>query len=264
MRITFLGSGGAFTDHRVNYQNNAVVDTAEGLVLIDCGTTAVQSLKELGVTAGDVRAVLFTHLHGDHASPEQLIWERYYGGADGPRFLGTEMFAPADLLDPLTQSLEPFIGLYNDPDGVVRSTGVADLLQLRRGHRATIGGLSVEWFRVPHVEGEGLSKPAYGLALDDGQTRVLWSGDTTFSPRWLHEAAEDDRVAHIFHECMFAQRFDGTVHTHFEELRTLPEDLQQRITLMHHTEVPDGVSLGALAGAADRHQVFDLSGDPAG
>jgi ribonuclease BN (tRNA processing enzyme) len=264
MRITFLGSGGAFTDHRVNYQNNAVVETDEGLVLIDCGHTAVQSLKELGVAAGDVRAVLFTHLHGDHASPEQLIWERFYGGAAGPRFLQTEMFAPADLLDPLARSLEPFVGMYSDRDGVVRDTGVADLLQLRRGARATIGGLSVEWFRVPHVEGAGLSKPAYGLALDDGHTRVLWSGDTTFSPRWLHEAAEDERVAKIFHECMFARPFHGTVHTHFDELRTLPEALQQRVTLMHHTAVPDGVSLGAIAGAADRHEVFELSSGAAG
>ena len=35
MRITFLGTGGAFCDYRVNYQNNAMVETSQGQVLID-------------------------------------------------------------------------------------------------------------------------------------------------------------------------------------------------------------------------------------
>lgn len=261
MRITFLGSGGAFTDHRVNYQNNAVLETAEGPVLLDCGHTAVQSLKELGYQPQDVRAVALTHLHGDHASPEQLVWERFYGGRAGPAFRTTELLAPADLLDPLARSLEPFIGLYNDREGALRDTGVDDLLELRRVRSVEIGGVRITWFSVPHLESGRFSKPAYGLALDDGQSRVLWSGDTTFSPKWVREAAEDDRVARIFHECMFAPRFEGTVHTHFEELRTLPEAVQRKVTLMHHTEVPEGVSLGALNGAAERHQTFDLRPD---
>ena len=72
MRITFLGSGGAFTDFRVNYHNNALVYTDEGPVLLDCGLTAVQSMREIGVDRTSLRAVLFTHLPSDHASPESL------------------------------------------------------------------------------------------------------------------------------------------------------------------------------------------------
>ena len=73
MQVTFLGSGGALCDHRVNYQNNALIEGPGGLLLLDCGTTAAQSLRELGVHACAVDAVALTHLHGDHASPEQLI-----------------------------------------------------------------------------------------------------------------------------------------------------------------------------------------------
>ncbi len=259
MRITFLGSGGAFTDHRINYQNNAVVETSEGLVLVDCGTTAVQSLKELGLHPGDVAAVVFTHLHGDHASPEQLIWERYYTGRAGPpAFARTPLCGPADLLDPLVQALDPFIGLYSDREGDVRTDGTAALLDLRRGSTLQIGGLRIRWFQVPHVEGVGVRKAAYGLDLDDGDSRVLWSGDTTFSPQWIRDAVEDPRVKRVFHECTFSAPFRGTVHSHFDELRTLPETVQQRLTLMHHTAVPDGTDLGALHGAALRHEVFDL------
>lgn len=258
MRITFLGSGGAFTDYRVNYQNNALVETAVGPVLLDCGTTAVQSLKELGVAPASLQGVVFTHLHGDHASPEQLVWERFYGGDAGPGFLTTPLLAPADLLDPLSQSLRPFMSLYTDREGSARNTGVEDLLELRRVSSVEIGGVRFTWFRVPHVEGPGVSKPAYGLAIDDGHKRVLWSGDTTFSPGWIRDAVEDPRVSRVFHECLFAAPFRGTVHTHFEELVSLPEDVQQRITLMHHTAVPAGQDLHALRGAAARHEVFDL------
>src|SRR5687768_15770661 len=99
MRITFLGSGGAFTDYRVNYHNNAVVETDAGPVLLDCGTTAVQSLRELGIDRARIAAVLLTHLHADHASPEQLLWERYYGSGGGPPpYLSTPIVAPPDVL----------------------------------------------------------------------------------------------------------------------------------------------------------------------
>lgn len=258
MRITFLGSGGAFSDYRVNYQNNAVLETKDGLVLLDCGHTAVQSLKELGVDLRDVRAVALTHLHADHASPEQLAWERFYGGPDGPGFLRTTLCAPGDLLRPLGRSLESFMDLYSDPDGVVRTGGVDAVLDLQPVREVELGGVRIRWFAVPHVEGAGLSKPAYGLELDDGERRVLWSGDTTFSPRWVQEAAEDDRVSRIFHECTFSAPFRGTVHTHFSELQTLPEAVQRKVTLMHHTAVPEGTDLGALRGAALRHETFEL------
>jgi hypothetical protein len=93
MRITFLGSGGAFCDFRVNYQNNAVVHTEEGPVLLDCGITALQSLKELGIGAHDIRGVLITHLHADHASPAVLVGERFYKSPGGPE---RELSADAD------------------------------------------------------------------------------------------------------------------------------------------------------------------------
>lgn len=256
MHITFLGSGGAFTDYRVNYHNNALVWTSEGPVMLDCGTTACQSLRELGITPHAIRAVLFTHLHADHASPEQLAWERYYGGETGPGFLRTQAHAPADLLDPLRVALHPFMDAFADDTGALRHGGVDHVLDFRRGHVHTIGGVQFRWFRVPHVTGGPVDKAAYGIEIDDGQTKVIWSGDTRFSPGWVRAAAEDPRVARIFHECLFHPPFRGTVHTHFDELMGLPADMRSRITLMHHTAVPDDADIGSFAGAAARHEDF--------
>ncbi len=260
MRITFLGSGGAFTDYRVNYHNNALVWTDEGPVLLDCGTTATQSLRELGVHPAALRAVIFTHLHADHASPEQLAWQRFYDGPGGrPGFLRTALHAPASLLDPLRASLLPFMDAYTDADGQLRHGGVDRVLDFHRGDEVVIGGVRFRWFRVPHVTGGPVDKAAYGIDIDDGQTRVVWSGDTTFSPDWVCQAADDPRVARIFHECLFQAPFRGTVHTHHAELAGLPAAVRSRITLMHHTAVPEGLSLDGFAGAARRHQTFVLA-----
>lgn len=260
MRLTFLGTGGAFTDYRVNYHNNAIIETPEGLVLVDCGTTAVQSLKELGYTALDVHAVLFTHLHGDHASPEQLLWERYYGpGRRGlPEFIRTPLCAPADVIAPLKESLAPYLDVFTDPEGEVRTGGVDALVDARTGPVQHIADLEVRWFRVPHVSGSVADKPAYGIDIRQGKSRILWSGDTTLSPHWIRQAAEDPEVDRIFHECVFSPAFRGTVHTHWPELAQLSPALLSRITLMHHTQVPEGTDISAVAGAADRHETFEL------
>ena len=257
MRITFLGSGGALCDHRVNYQNNALIEGPDGLLLVDCGTTAAQSLRELGVHACAVGAVALTHLHGDHASPEQLIWERTYTSPAGPPgFVRTPLLGPADLIHPLRSSLMPFIDIYSDDTGAVREGGVDALTTAVVGDELQACGLRLRWFRVPHVRGGPYDKAAYGIEISDGKTTIIWSGDTTFSPGWVCAQAARPDVSRIFHECMFARRFAGSVHTHFSELQTLPADVRSKVTLMHHTAVPEGERLDGFAGAAARHQVF--------
>lgn len=265
MRVTFLGTGGAFTDYRVNYQNNALIEVGGTRILVDCGVTACQSLRELEVHPTDIDAVAFTHLHADHASPEQLCWERMYTGKDGrPAGLPTTLLGPQALIDPLLTALEPYMGVWRDFDGVTRSDGVEALVRTRKAERLTVGDLSLRWFRVPHVDGDKVSKDAFGIELIGGGRRVMWSGDTTFSPEWVIKAAEDPDVHTIFHECTFSDPFHGTVHTHYEELLSLPRSLRHKLVLMHHTQVPGGRDPRAdgFRAAADRHQVFDLGGNP--
>ena len=261
MKITFLGSGGAFADYRVNYQNNALVEVDGTRVLIDCGVTACQSLRELGMHPVDIDAVAFTHLHADHASPEQLCWERMFSGRDGtPAGLRTTILGPEALIHPLRQSLKPFMGIWRDLSGTTREDGVEALLRARVGSQLEVGPLSLRWFRVSHVDGGTVSKAAFGIDLQTADRRILWSGDTTFSKSWVIDAAENPGVDTIFHECTFSPVFNGTVHTHYEQLLQIPRELRHKIVLMHHTMVPDGRDPRAdgFRGAAARHEVFDL------
>jgi ribonuclease BN (tRNA processing enzyme) len=260
MRITFLGTGGAFCDYRVNYQNNAIVEAGGVRVLLDCGTTACQSLKELDIHPDELDAVVLTHLHGDHASPEQLIWERYYSSRAGPpSWTRTPIYAPPDVLGPLRSSLAPYLTPFIDAHGRMRADAVDALVQSHETTDARFGPLRVRWFRVNHVTGEGLDKPAYGLWLEAAGARAWWSGDTAFDAQQVVDAATAG--AHvIFHECTFMPPYEGSVHTHYADLCTLPASVRGRVVLMHHTVVPAGVDpvSDGFRAAANRHQSFDL------
>ena len=264
VRLTFLGSGDAFCDWRVNYQNNALVETDQGLVLIDCGMTAVQSMRELGLSVHDVHTVLITHVHADHACPSNLLLERFYGGPVGPRWASTRLLAPPDVLDPLRRSLRPFFDEVIGPEGGRVPAGLDGLLIAVPGHELRVGGVIFRFFPVPHVTGidpvggRWVDKPAYGLEMLHGGRRTVWSSDTTFQRDWIVQTARDPDLNLLFHDCTFQPAFPGTVHTHFAQLSTLPADVQARIVLMHHVQVPDDVDVSAFAGAAARHQVFDL------
>ena len=77
-----------------------------------------------------------------------------------------------------------------------------------------------------------------------------------FRQDWVEDMMGDSSVDHLFHECSFSPPFLGTVHTHYEELKDLSDDIAKRTTFMHYAHIPDDLDLSRWAGAAKRHQVF--------
>lgn len=261
LEIQFLGTGGAFTDFRENYHNNAIVRTADGPVLIDCGGTAVQSLRELGVHAGDIAGVVVTHMHGDHIGGiEQLAWERYYTSrAGGPGWKRTPILTTSPLHAMLRRSLLDCLDDFTASDGHTRSGGYDELVVPRLLEGPTeIGGVGFELVRTPHVVGPGVDKPAFGVRVRaPGSGGLYFTSDTTFRAD-IGDRFPDAEI--IFHDCTFHGHYPQTVHTHYSELLTLPADVRARIVLMHHTRVPAGVDVvrDGFRGAARRHEMFAL------
>jgi glyoxylase-like metal-dependent hydrolase (beta-lactamase superfamily II) len=264
MKLTFLGTGGAFTDFRVNYHNNALVHTAAGAVLIDCGATGVQSLKELGIAPWDLAGVLVTHCHGDHINGiEQLIWERFYTGPTGaPGWLPTPIWSTPEIMEGVRQALLPCIGQYTDLQGT-RSDGWTRLVDaIEDRHGVTVGGVRFDYLTSRHVPG----KPSFGVRSyrEDADRNAphgfFFSSDSIFEEAVFrtHPLAKL-----IFHDCTFSQPYPGTVHTHYAQLKgcvTWSEQDRARMVLMHHTVVPDHEDpVGdGFAGAASKHQTFVL------
>lgn len=266
--ITFLGTGGAFTDHRDNYHNNAIIHTKGGLVLIDCGGTAPQALRELGIAPSEISVVILTHLHGDHVGGlEQLIWERFYGdGLGTPGFLPTPVRCDASVLPGARRVLEPLIGRYTRQDRSPGHDGWARLAQASvwrggegyagdRAEEVELGGLTFSLHRTPHVSDSG--KPCFGVRVcaPDG-AEIYFTSDTEFRA----DIGERFPRATIFHDTTFMPPYEGTVHTHYASLLTLEGHVRARTALMHYTRVPEGIDpiTDGFAAAARRFERFDV------
>lgn len=65
MRLTIAGSGDAFgSGGRLN--TCFWLETAKSTLLVDCGASALPSLKAQALDPSRVEAIVLSHLHGDH------------------------------------------------------------------------------------------------------------------------------------------------------------------------------------------------------
>lgn len=256
LHLKMLGTGGAFVDFRENYHNNAIVETSRGWVMIDCGGTGPQSLKELGIKPWEIVAVLVTHIHGDHVNGlEQLTYERFYTGPKGPGWLKTTVVAPDDVLHGLEMSLwAGFEGLTMQSGEIVQD-GLSECFDMVSSEdmEIFIGDVVFKFHRTPHVEGSGGSKPSYGVSIRRESASLYFSSDTTFRTT-VGEMPEGKHV--ILHDCTFSPWYKGTVHTHYSDLLTLPSDVRSRMVLMHHNKVPRHIDVrqDGFLGALSRHE----------
>ncbi len=84
MRVVFLGTGEAFGSRA----NTCLL--VNGELLLDCGPHALLQLRRLGAKLAEIRAVLISHLHGDHflGIPALLLACREDGRRDRLSILG--------------------------------------------------------------------------------------------------------------------------------------------------------------------------------
>ena len=69
MRITFLGTGDAFSNEGRN--NVSILIESHDLdlrILLDCSPQCIPSLRKLGLKISDLDYLFITHLHGDHVA----------------------------------------------------------------------------------------------------------------------------------------------------------------------------------------------------
>lgn len=65
VQVRFLGSGEAFGSGG-RLQSCILVSHPGGRFLVDCGATAMVSLRRFDVDPNTIDSIFLTHLHGDH------------------------------------------------------------------------------------------------------------------------------------------------------------------------------------------------------
>jgi ribonuclease BN (tRNA processing enzyme) len=229
MQVLVTGIGDAFSARW--YGSSALIRSSEGLVAIDCPGGVMSMYRQAAevapwpVHATEVSDILLTHLHGDHSDGlETMGFTNRYLRTPARR---PRLHALPEVLERVWEKLAPAM------DGRTRAGGEESTLHdyfepcpISPGEVHTIGDLSVECRRTVH------SVPCMALRIADGHHTLGWSGDTEFVPELVDWLAQADVVVH---EC--GEQFK---HTSWEDLTSLPAELQSRILLIH---LPDSAQV---------------------
>jgi ribonuclease BN (tRNA processing enzyme) len=174
MKVTIVGSGDAFGSGG-RAHSCIRIDGHGGSLAVDFGAGSITAWKKLGLSLGDIDAVVISHLHGDHFGglPFLLLDCQYVSDRKRPlRLLGPPGFEVR-----LGQALEAFFpGAGKTPWSF--SWRVEEILARRH---IEVAGLTLETFEVSHPSG-GL---ATGIRIDDGARVFAFSGDTSWTDTLL-------------------------------------------------------------------------------
>jgi ribonuclease BN (tRNA processing enzyme) len=252
MRLTFIGTGSAFTVGGGNYQSNMILEGKDlsQKFLIDCGTDARLALYDQGFSYKDIYAVYVSHLHADHIGG--LEWLAFTTKFDSTCSKPILYIAP-DLIHDLWKSLS--IGLNSLRESTVELSSYFNV-RLIENHSFTLNGICFHLFPTLHVVLKNGKMPSYGLYFKADQKQVLITTDMQFALSQMENLYQQSDI--IFHDCETASIKSG-VHAHYTELKTLSPAIKNKMWLYHYQpgELPNAKADG-FRGFARKGQCFDF------
>ncbi len=167
IRLTFLGTGNAFSDGGRSHAC-ILVRATEGTILLDCGGTAFSPLRA-ACDPSEIDAVAITHLHGDHfGGLPYLAMQQKYAPRTRPLPVGGPPSLERRTMD-ATRAL--YADFFATPLPYELRFLVLDATSTR------LGPAEVSAHRVDHVPD---SEP-HGLRVRIGGKLIAYSGDARWS-----------------------------------------------------------------------------------
>ena len=246
MKIQFVGAGSAF--NKEDGQTNILIQAASGKhLLIDCGTYCWHSMKELGLGVCDVAAAYVSHLHADHTGGfEELAFCTFFNPAAKKPTLYGNFHVIHDLWE---QTLRG--GLESIQAQQMTLDSYFDVQRIQDNGQFIWEGIAFKPVQTVHVVNDCTIKFSYGLLVQEGMTFsdngkdtvclgkpkpvVFFTTDTQFCPQSINDFYK--RADVIFHDCETTPYQSG-VHAHYENLKTLPDDIREKMYLCHYQQNP--------------------------
>ncbi|MFB5266286.1 MBL fold metallo-hydrolase [Paenibacillus enshidis] len=243
LKLQMLGTGSAFA--KKYYNNNALLDSGEAKLLIDCGITAPLALHQMGLPITELDAILITHIHADHV-----------GGLEEMGFRMNLIHGRKPVLYLAEALVEPL--WENTLKGGMLQKGMFERMEDIFEIRPLVPGQAIDL--VPGIQAELIStkhipgKDSYSLYINE---RLFYSADMTFDPGMLTKLVQERGCRAILHEVQLLG--EGVVHTTLDELLSLPPELQRMIHLMHYSdEIETFQGRTGEMGILEQQRVYDV------
>ncbi|MDX2249031.1 MAG: MBL fold metallo-hydrolase [Bacteroidia bacterium] len=180
-KLTFLGCGDAFGSGGRLY-TCFLLETAGKKILIDCGVSALISMKKQGVTPSEIDAIVISHLHGDHFGgiPFFLLDARYISRRTKNLIIaGPQNIASRSAI--LSEALYPNSWLADRGFDL-------EFEEMYAGQTTSLSGVKVIPFPVVHPSGSS----SFGLRIECEGKVLAYSGDTEWTDTLIPLSAQAD------------------------------------------------------------------------
>ncbi len=189
-------------------------------MLLDCGATALASLKREGIRCARIGTILISHFHGDHFSgvPFLLLDGVHVEARTSPLVIA----GPPGVREKVE---ELYRASYRDAAAKPLPFDVK-YAEMRQGESFRFGDAAVEPFSVPHQETE----VSFAFRITLGGKRIFYTGDTGWTEELVAYAGETDL---FICECSF---FDTRTPTHLDYRRIVENRSRfdtRRLVLTH-------------------------------
>ena len=211
-----LGCG--HSESIMHFNNNALVRSSKGILLIDAGHTVKHALYAQNLTIGDIDEIYISHVHGDHVfGLERIAYESRYIYRKRIKLIFHELML-AELWD---QSLKG--SLNRTGEGQAELSDYFDVVLLNSNSFCSLGNY-YDIFAVKHTP----SKPTFGLCLHE---QIFYSSDTLPIPDVISEI----KFNVGFHDVTLTEK--NPVHAPLMDLvHAYPIGLRKKLYLMSYQD----------------------------
>lgn len=224
-QLLFLGSGSAFTVGGDNFHSNMFLITETGKkLLIDCGSDIRFSLYKEGFSHKDITDIYISHLHSDHAGGLEYVGltTKFDPQCDQPNLYLSHDIATKIWDNTLSG------GMGSVEGEITHLESFFNVNSIDNNQHFVWETINFELVKTIHINNGTYIMPSYGLFFEVNKQKIFITTDTQLCYEKLQYYYHKADI--IFHDCEIS-KYPTPVHSHYQELVKLPNNIKQKIWL---------------------------------